>query len=70
MKNISKEDYIIWNTKEKQPVEELYYVYHYTTVIDIANDRFNLKENDIWMCVAELPVHWQKKISEAIEKTK
>lgn len=70
MKNISKEDYIIWNTKENRPVEELCYVYHYTTVIDIENDRFSLRENDIWRCVAELPVHWQKKISEAIEKTK
>jgi hypothetical protein len=70
MKNISREDYIIWDSKKECPAEDLQYVYHYTTVIDIENDRFNLRPNDMWVCVAELPIKWQEKISEAIEKTK
>lgn len=70
MRNISKEDYIIWDTMSKKPAEPLDVVYHYTTLIDIVNDDFKLYHGHKWMPVAGLPIEWQEKISEAIEKTK
>lgn len=70
MKNISKEDYIIWDSVSQSPLEDLEVVYHYTTLIDIVNDGFKLREGHSWMCVASLPMSLQKQISEAIEKTK
>jgi hypothetical protein len=70
MKNISKEDYIIWDSVSQSPLEDLEVVYHYTTLIDIVNDGFKLREGHSWMCVASLPIVWQKKISKAIESAK
>lgn len=70
MKNISNQDFIIWDSEKKCPVESLDIVYHYTTLVDIINDGFNLRPCDKWVCVASLPIYWQEKISEAIEKTK
>jgi hypothetical protein len=70
MKNISKEDYIIWDSVSQSPLEDLEVVYHYTTLIDIVNDGFKLREGHSWMCVAFLPIVWQKKISKAIESAK
>jgi hypothetical protein len=70
MKNISKQDYIIWDFKNECPVEPLDIVYHYTTLVDIVNDGFKLRHGHMWHCVAGLPIKIQKEISKAIEKTK
>ena len=70
MKNKSKKDFIIWDSIKNVPVENLDVVYHYTTLIEIINDRFKLRDGHIWICVASLPIKIQKEISNAIEKTK
>ena len=70
MKNISKEDYILWDSFDECPTERLDNVYHYTTIIELMNDGFRLNRNEEWICVASLPISLQKQISEAIEKTK
>jgi len=70
MRNISKEDYIIWDFENNIPAEPLDVVYHYTTLIDIVNDGLKLYHGHRWEPVAGLPIEWQEKISEAIEKTK
>lgn len=71
MKNISREDYIIWNIHNDEPVEGLSVVYHYSTLVELFNEGMVLELNkEELRCVAELPLKWQKEISEAIEKTK
>ena len=70
MKNISREDYIIWNYVKKQPTDRLDIVYHYTSLVELVNDGYELGLDEEYVCVAELPLKWQRKISEAIEKTK
>jgi hypothetical protein len=40
------------------------------TTIIIALDGFVLKPNEKFVCIAQLPLYCQKKISEAIELTK
>lgn len=70
MKNISKEDFILWNKAENKPVEKLDIVYHYTTLADMFNNGFKLNENEELLSVASLPIKWQRLISMAIEYTK
>lgn len=71
MKNISKEDFILWDTVNNEPLEHPDTVYHYTTVVEIINtDRFKLSARQELRCVAELSKGWQTIISEAIERTK
>tara|TARA_R100000963_G_C4568724_1_gene54510 strand:+ start:192 stop:512 length:321 start_codon:yes stop_codon:yes gene_type:complete len=71
MKNISKEDFILWDTINHEPLEHHDTVYHYTTVVEIINtDGFKLSEGQELRCVAELSLNWQTIISEAIEQTK
>ena len=71
MKNISKEDFILWDTVNDKPLERHDIVYHYTTLVEIINtDGFKLLEGQEIRCVAELSIGWQKTISEAIEQNK
>jgi hypothetical protein len=70
MRNISNQDFIIWDLKNESLAEPLDVVYHYTTLIEILNDGFKLSDGHIWLCVASLPIKIQKEISNAIEKTK
>jgi len=71
MKNISKEDFILWDTVNDEPLEHHDTVYHYTTIVEIINsDSFKLSEGQELRCVAELSKGWQKIISKAIEQTK
>jgi hypothetical protein len=70
MKNISNQDFIIWDSLNECNAEPLDVVYHYTTLIEIINDGFKLRDGHIWLCVASLPIKIQKEISNAIEKTK
>ena len=68
MKNISKEDFILWDTVNDEPLEHHDTIYHYTTVVEIINtDGFKLLEGQEIRCVAELSIGWQKIISEAID---
>ena len=71
IRNISKEDFIIWNKVTKQPIEGLDIVYHYTTIVEMINDDcLVLGENVEFICVAELPLSLQKQINQAIEECK
>ena len=71
MKNISKEDFILWDTINDKPLEDHDTVYHFTTVVEMINtDGINLLEGQEFRCVAELSMNWQKKISAAIELVK
>ncbi len=71
MKNISKEDFILWDTVNNEPLENHDTVYHYTTIVEIINtDGFKLSKGQELRCVAELSKGWQKIISGAIEQTK
>jgi hypothetical protein len=70
MKNISKEDYIIWDTINDEPKEPCDVVYHHSTLVELINDGFKLNEGEEFRCVAELSVAWQKVISYAIEEVK
>jgi hypothetical protein len=70
MKNISKEDFILWDTVNDKPLEHHDTVYHYTTVVEIINtDGFKLSEGQSLIRVSELSIDWQKIISKAIEQT-
>lgn len=68
MKNISKEEYIIWSGDA--PLEPLNIVYHYTSVINLINSDFKLGEDEMFVRVTELPLELQCKIDEAIERKK
>jgi hypothetical protein len=70
LKNISKEDFIIWNYKTNAPKEGLDTVYHYTTLVELVNDGFKLDDNEQFLSVRELPMRWQTIINSAIERTK
>jgi hypothetical protein len=70
MKNISKFDYILWDTKNDKPIEDLDIVHHYTSVIELINDGFKLQDGEQFICVAELPYKWQYEINNEIEKYK
>ena len=69
--NISKEDYIIWDTIKGEPIDDLDVVYHHSTIIEMLNNfELSLQEGEEFKCVAELPLKWQYKINIAIQKTK
>jgi hypothetical protein len=71
MKNISREDFVIWKPKTKELVEDADTVYHYTTIIELINNfELSLQDDEEIICVAELPLSLQKEISNAIELTK
>jgi hypothetical protein len=70
MRNISTEDYVIWDSTKGCPVDPLDVVYHYTTLVELVNDGFTLEAYEQFVCVAGLPIVWQEKISQAIQKTK
>ena len=70
--NISKEDFILWDTVNNKPLEKHWdIVYHYTSIVEIINDGgFRLTEGQELRCVAELSLKWQRIISAEIEKCK
>ena len=71
MKNISREDFVIWNYKDRKLIEDSDTVYHYTTIIEMINTfQLLLQDNQELICVAELPLRLQEEISNAIELTK
>lgn len=70
LKYISKEDYIIWDYVKKQPTDRLDIVYHYTSLVELVNDGYELGLDEEYVCVAELPLEWQIKINNAIKKNK
>ncbi len=70
LKNISKEDFIIWDKENNAPKEKLDIVYHYTSLVELLNDGFKLDANEEIKSVKELPMKWQMQIDSAIERTK
>lgn len=70
MENISREDFILVNKETQQPIEALDIVYHYSTVIELVNNGFKLRDNEEFIFVNQLPLALQRQISLAIEATK
>lgn len=70
MENISREDFILVNKETQQPIERLDIVYHYSTVIELVNNGFKLRDNEEFIFVNQLPLALQRQISLAIEATK
>jgi len=70
MKNISKEDYVLFNHKKNELVDPYDVVYHYTTIVEMLNDGFKIKEHEMFVPVAGLSRNLQAKISVSIELTK
>lgn len=70
LKYISQEDYILWNDRTDEPLEDLDTVYHYTSVIDLMNQDFNLGYHEFVIRLTDLPFAWQIKINNAIKKLK
>ena len=57
-------DYVLVNSKTKNPIESLDVIYHYTSVIELLNETM-IKKNIEYMSMTELP----KKIKESYSKT-
>lgn len=75
MRNINKESYILWNVEKNCPAERLDMVYHHTFVVQLYNNGSSLTQDRMnpfthqLVCVAHLPVEWQKKVSHAVQTT-
>ena len=69
-KNISKEDYIIWDNKNNAPKEALDIVYHYTSVMELINNGFKLYEGEEIVRMTDLPLKWQRLFDAELEKYK
>lgn len=67
---ISKEDYIFWDHKADEPLEDLSTVYHYTSIIELLNSDFNLGYDETVIRLIDLPFMWQIKINNAIKNGK
>jgi len=65
-----REDYVLWNYKTKKLIEDVDTVYHFTTVVELLNDGFQVHKDEEFIAVHALPISLQKIISEAIENTK
>ena len=70
MRNISKEDFILWDIVKQAPSQHYDLVYHYTTLVEFVNGGLTIPQGQEFKCVAELSKSWQKIISDAIEQAK
>ena len=68
--NISREDYVLWDTKNNCPVEDLDIVYHYTSLIEFLNDGMKIKEGEQFWCIKSIPLRWQILYNAEIERNK
>jgi len=75
--NISRQDFIIWDTINNKPAEDYDTIYHYTTIVELINTGelyqitgLNILKGQEIVCLAELTPLWQKIISKAIEQNK
>ncbi len=70
LKNISREDFVLWDTKKNCPKEELDIVYHYTSVIDFLNDGMKIEECEEFVCIKSIPLRWQVLYDTELERCK
>ena len=68
--NLSKEDYVIWDSKTNSPKEALDTVYHYTSIMELINDGFKLNDGEEFVCVKALPIKWQMLYNAELQKYK
>jgi hypothetical protein len=68
--NISREDYVLWDTKNNCPKEDLDIVYHYTSLIEFLNDGMQLEEGEQFWCITSIPLRWQILYNAEIERNK
>jgi len=66
IRNISLYDYILWDVVNDYNVEDLIDTYHYSEVIKMFNNGYKLDFNQEFVPIANLPLSWQKRISDAI----
>jgi hypothetical protein len=50
-------DYMLINIETQRPVEDIDTVYHYESVIEQVNNGFKLKDNEMFVRMADLPLH-------------
>ena len=60
-------DYVIVDTKTKKPAEEYDVIYHYTSVIDIFNERL-MKDGYEYISMADLSKEDKKKYKKPIKE--
>jgi len=68
--NISREDYVLWDTKNNCPLEDLDIVYHYTSLIEFLNDGMKIKEGEQFWCITSIPLRWRILYNAEIERNK
>lgn len=70
--NISKDDYILWNSLADEPFENYDVVYHYTSLAELFDNGTNdhLPPFVEVKMLIDLSLEWQEKISDAIQLTK
>ena len=66
IRNISPYDYILWDVVNDYNVEDLIDTYHYSEVIKMFNNGYKLDFNQEFVPIINLPLSWQKRISDAI----
>jgi len=66
MKN-THEDYVLWDTEKNTFVEHPSIIYHFTSIIELINDGFQLKQTESFVCVNELTKKDQMIIEECIK---
>ena len=62
-----KTDYVIVDTKTKRPAEGYENIYHYTSVIDIFNERL-MKDGYEYISMADLSKEDKKKYKQTIKE--
>jgi hypothetical protein len=68
--NIRVEDFVLWDTKNNCPKEELDIVYHFTSVIDFLNDGMKIEEGEQFWCIKSIPLRWQVLYDAELERCK
>ena len=63
MKNLSRYDYVLVN--DNVLVDDN--IYHYTSVVELINDGFKLRQGEEFVCTAELKTTLAKKVCNIIE---
>jgi hypothetical protein len=70
LNNISREDFVLWDTKKNCPKEDLDIVYHFTSVIDFLNDGMKIEEGEEFWCIKNIPLRWQVLYDAELERCK
>jgi hypothetical protein len=67
-KRLSKEDYVLWDTVNDKPKERLDLIYHYTSVIELANEATSNFSGEEFKRMTDLSEEWQNKYLAFLQK--